>query len=154
MGAMRKEIGTGHAGEQGVDLERVQPVTGLHRRLAGQGGQDVIEDGAFSHFLVCIAEPCQNINKKLPWIALTGHGRNCGDDKGIAAEFPDRKTHLFDLVAMLFHTFGLGNGELDRCWKKQGLAGDVFLHELPFQIFKKKTFMGGMLIDHQEIAVF
>jgi hypothetical protein len=55
---------------------------------------------------------------------------------------------------MLFHTFGLGNGELDRCWKKQGLAGDVSLHELPFQIFKEKTFMGGMLIDHQEVAVF
>ena len=151
---MGKEIGAGHAGEQGIDLECVQPITGLYRRLAGHGGQDVIEEGTLPFFLVGVAKSCKDIDKEFPWIALTGHGRNGGDDKGVAPEFPDRKTHLSDLGTMVFHAFGLGNGKLDGCRKEQGLAGDMSLYELPFQILKEKAFMGGMLIHHQEVSVF
>lgn len=154
MGTVGKKIGAGHAGEKSIDLQGVQRITGFHRRLAGHGGQDVIEDRAFSLFFFSIAKPCQNIDKECPRIALTGHGGNSGDDKGSAAEFPDRKTHLSDLGCMVFHAFGLGNGKFDRSRKKQGLAGDVSLHELPFQILKEEAFMGGMLIHHQEAAVF
>jgi len=152
MRAVGKEIRPGHAAEEGVNLACVQGISGLDRGLAGHGGQDIIEDGTSFLLLSSTAESFQDVDKEFSGVALTGHGGNGRDDKGITAKLPDRKTHLSDLRCILFHAFSLPDGEVDGRREKQGLTGDVSLHELTSQLLKEKAFMGGMLVHHQKPA--
>lgn len=151
--AMREDVSLGHAGEQSVNLPMVQLISGLDRRLTGHGGQDVIDDKTPAFLVIIIGETGQKLTKQLAGTRVTHHRRNCRDDIRIAAEFPDAKTHLLDLVAILLHTFGLGQRKFNRFREKQGLAGNTPLRVLVLQLFKEEAFVGGMLIDDQQAAV-